>query len=128
MIIESFKNGKVYKFEREKRYKERKEFVYEILYPVLNGKSFIKEARERKNYLIQTTDITEFGIGLRSNIMLKKGDFLNLCIKVNNSPIFECMCVVKWVGIDDKSYIAGCEFCNIRNEDRFYIRQFMNLS
>ncbi|MHC1683548.1 MAG: PilZ domain-containing protein [Clostridiaceae bacterium] len=127
MITKSLKDGKVYKIEREKRYKERKGYNFEISFPVLNGSSFKDVNHELGQYLMKTTDITEFGIGIRSNIMLKEGDFLNISLKVNMSPIFECMCIVKWVGVDDESYLAGCEFCNIRNEDRTYIRQFMSL-
>lgn len=127
MFSKSYKNGKIYKIDKDRRFKERKEFTYDISFPVVNGKSYIEEQVKTDGYVIKTTDITEYGIGIRSNIILNKGDFLNLSIKVDGSPIFECMCIVKWVGVDDKSYIAGCEFCNIRNEDRNYIRNFMNL-
>lgn len=126
MIFKSPKDYKVYKYEREKRYKDRVPFVQEILYPVINGESFIDEVKKTRKTFISTVDINEFGIGIRSKKQLSVGDFLNLCIKFDKLPIIETISRVKWVGADDDSYLAGCEFCSIKNEDRQYIKEYMN--
>jgi hypothetical protein len=126
MFSKSLKSGKLYEVKFEKRFRKRVPFNSPIYYPVVNGKSLSGTSIDSENPPMQATDINEYGIGIRTNILLNPGDFVNLSIKLEkDSPTFECVCIVKWAGIDDASYIVGCEFCHIRNEDRQYIRHYM---
>jgi PilZ domain. len=125
MISKSFRDNKNYLINNEKRFRKRVPHFQDIYYPMVNGKSFIEEINECSGPIIVTFDINEYGVGLRSRIKLEVGDFLNLPLKFENSPTFECMCIVRWAALDDISYVAGCEFCNIRNNDRMYIRDYM---
>lgn len=128
MFLKSSKYYRAYNVEKEKRYRKRVPFSQDIKYPIINGKSFIEESKKNSDAIIEVVDINEFGIGIRSKLYLSKGDFLNLCIKFDDSPTFEILCIVKWTALDDKSYLSGCEFCYLRNEDRKYIRDYMDLN
>lgn len=102
-------DDRTYKYESEKRQKQRVKFLVEILYPRLNDES-IYEKYGTDESVLQAVNLSEHGICFKSKMKLKVGDFINFSLRVGNNPSFWCMAVVKWVNIDDDSYVAGCEF------------------
>lgn len=105
----NFYDDRIYKYESEKRQKQRIKFLVEILYPRLNDES-LYEKYGTDDSVLQAVNLSEHGICFKSKIKLKVGDFINFSLRVGNNPSFWCMAVVKWVNIDDNSYVAGCEF------------------
>lgn len=105
----NFYDNRTYKFESEKRQKRRIKFSLEILYPRLNDES-VHEKYGTDDSVLQAVNLSEHGICFKSKIKISVGDFINFSLKVADNPSFWCMAVVKWVNIDDNSYVAGCEF------------------
>lgn len=105
----NFYENRIYKYESEKRQKQRIKFSLEVLYPRLNDES-IHEKYGTDDSVLQAVDLSERGICFKSKIKIKVGDFINFSLRVGNNPSFWCMAVVKWVNIDDNSYVVGCEF------------------
>lgn len=105
----NFYENRIYKYEHEKRQKQRIKFSLKILYPRLNDES-IYEKYGKDDSVLQAVDLSEHGICFKSKIKLNVGDFINFSLRIGNNPSFWCMAVVKHVNFDDNAYVSGCEF------------------
>ncbi|KOF56219.1 hypothetical protein AGR56_04915 [Clostridium sp. DMHC 10] len=105
----SFYDNREYKYKSEKRKKYRIKFPVEILYPRVNNES-VHEKYGTGEFILKAINLSEQGICFKSKIKLNVGDFINFSLRIDDNPSFWCMALVKWVNIDDNSYVAGCEF------------------
>lgn len=117
-------NNRKYKYEYEKRMKKRVKFELQIFYPRLNDKS-INYGNNEKTPILKAINISETGICFKSNISMKKGDFLNFLMKIEDNPSFWCLSIVRWVAIDDSHFIYGLEFISLSMQQILYIRSYI---
>lgn len=120
-------DGREYKYKNEKRKKDRIGFSMEILYPRLNDESLHEKYGTDKS-MLKSVNLSEQGICFKSKIKLSVGDFINFSLRIGNKPSSWCMVVVKWVNIDDDSYVAGCEFISQTLQQIETIREYVKVN
>lgn len=123
--MESAKNNKVYSFLKEKRASKRIDFDLEIMYPRINDKNVNNPSGDP---IMRALNISEAGICISSDIPLKKGDFLDILLSIKGSPSFTAIMEIKWVGYDDKAFLAGGEFLCLTMDQINTITGFVNKS
>ncbi|URZ01384.1 PilZ domain-containing protein [Clostridium felsineum] len=117
--------NKLCRYKTEKRGKVRKRIELEISYPRVNDES-IYEKYKGEEPLLEAVNISEFGIGFKSKLPLKSGDFISFLLSIDGKPSFWCISMIKWVGYNDKSYVIGCEFISLNMQQIRVIRNFVD--
>lgn len=122
--ISAICENKEFSYKVEKRKSQRAEFHQDIFYPRINDKSVQQDAEDEKS-IFRTMNISVGGIGLCSTVPLQNGDVINILLKIGENPSFECMCLIRWIGFNDKSCIAGCEFIMLTLNQIKIIEQYV---
>lgn len=126
MISDSFIRKNIrYSFNKEKRVESRVPFKYLVNYPYINDKKINQDVDKLGSSPIEVIDISEYGIGFRSKVIIKENDFLSFYISVNDCIPFKCIIHIKWIGIDDSICYAGGDFIGMEVANRDKIREYI---
>lgn len=122
-----YKDGKYVFLSKGKRFGERVELNLDIYYPRVNNVSIYEQYGD-KNPLMKIINISKTGVMIFSKAPLKKDDFVNFLIKIEENPSFWCTLQVKWIKIQGDLYQAGCEFFSMKMEEIDQINEFVEKS
>jgi hypothetical protein len=108
-----------------KRFNKRVELNSDLYYPQVNNESIYKKYSTSEP-LLETINLSEGGISFKGKVPLKVGDLINFTLAIENKPSFWCTAKVKWVDSDNGSYITGCEFLALTQDQVNCIKEYVN--
>jgi hypothetical protein len=125
MESKSFHKDLNYKYNKEKRKNLRVPYNLDVLAPFINNESSTRLSAVNGSFM-KATNLSEGGISFKGNVPLKVGDFIDFLISIEGNASFKCLCEVKWVGFDDETLLAGCQFLCLTQEQVLIIRGYVN--
>lgn len=96
----------------------------EISYPsIVNG-------NERKTFFegvtLTAVDLSETGIGLKSNFMVPQDSFLSFYLRLNDNIPFRTLIKLRWQQNKDGCYYSGGEFIALNLQEIYQLRSYVN--
>ncbi|WP_163195746.1 PilZ domain-containing protein [Clostridium thermarum] len=121
----SFIYNRVYFYSKEKRRYRRVPLNYNVEYPLINFKP-IRDLIVNGKYL-QVIDISEGGMGIKSNLLLKENDFISFQLRLPNADYsFECIACIRNCRYEDDCSIYGVEFVKLDLRYMKLIREYVD--